>query len=222
MIFWNCHKMMYFYMYIQPTVPESCLSGTIVKYMICLFYLSDCFQTKACCQTYILFCEFSCISHANNSFCNIRFYPLLHSLLYSLLYPLLPSFSYQFFWFQFQNFSTHSFLQHCSENIIKYSIICHAAFLSWLLCIVRFCILKVCVLVYFDHVFGCILNFRHSSFRELYLLCKVCCIFYHLLCTLFPYILSDIIYTFYILSVSLLQKTNITGNTLTPGGLLLR
>ena len=41
--------MMYFYMYLQPTVPESCLSGTIVKYMICLFYLSDCFQTKACC-----------------------------------------------------------------------------------------------------------------------------------------------------------------------------
>ena len=41
--------MMYFYMYLQPTVPESCLSGTIVKYMICLFYLSDCFQTKTCC-----------------------------------------------------------------------------------------------------------------------------------------------------------------------------
>ena len=99
--------MMYFYMYLQSVVPESCLSGTVVKYIICLFYLSDCFQTKACCQTYILFCEFSCISHANNSFCNIRFYPLLHSLLYSLL----PSFSYQFFRFQFQNFSTHSFLQ---------------------------------------------------------------------------------------------------------------
>ena len=41
--------MMYFYMYLQPTVPESCLSGTVGKYMICLFYLSDCFQTKACC-----------------------------------------------------------------------------------------------------------------------------------------------------------------------------
>lgn len=122
MIFRNCHKMMYFYMYLQSVVPESCLSGTVVKYIICLFYLPDCFQTKACCQTYILFCEFSCISHANNSFCNIRFYPLLHSLLYSLL----PSFSYQFFRFQFQNFSTHSFLQsflcflRISENIIWY------------------------------------------------------------------------------------------------------
>ena len=91
--------MMYFYMYLQSVVPESCLSGTIVKYIICLFYLSDCFQTKACCQTYILFCEFSCISHANNRFCNICLYSLLHS------------FSYQFFRFQFQNFSTHSFLQ---------------------------------------------------------------------------------------------------------------
>ena len=87
--------MMYFYMYLQSVVPESCLSGTVVKYIICLFYLSDCFQTKACCQTYILFCEFSCISHANNRFCSI----------------CLHSFSYQFFRFQFQNFSTHSFLQ---------------------------------------------------------------------------------------------------------------
>ena len=87
--------MMYFYMYLQSVVPESYLSGTVVKYIICLFYLSDCFQTKACCQTYILFCEFSCISHANNRFCSI----------------CLHSFSYQFFQFQFQNFSTHSFLQ---------------------------------------------------------------------------------------------------------------
>lgn len=79
MIFRNCHKMMYFYMYLQSVVPESCLSGTIVKYISYLFYLSDFFQTKTCCQTYILFCEFSCISHANNRFCSI--------CLYSLLYP---------------------------------------------------------------------------------------------------------------------------------------
>ena len=31
------------------------------------------------------------------------------------------------------------------------------------------------------------------------------------------FILSDIIYTFYILSVSLLQKSNMTANTLNPG-----
>ena len=90
-------------MYLQSTVPESCLSGTVVRCIIRLFYLPDCFQIKACCQTYILFCEFSCISHANNSFCNIQF----------------P---------------------------------------AWYI-------------------------------RELYLLCKVCCIFYHLLCTLFLYII---------------------------------
>ena len=33
------------------------------------------------------------------------------------------------------------FLQHCSENIIKYGVICHLIHLSWLLVIVRFCIL---------------------------------------------------------------------------------
>ena len=40
-----------------------------------------------------------------------------------------------------RNNQLRHFLQHCSENIIKYGVICHLIHLSWLLVIVRFCIL---------------------------------------------------------------------------------